>query len=78
MQLRGFLVQLLHFFFCINVLPLRLPTIADTRLLRQPSVSKDHIAFVFGGDIWISDRDGGRPVRITAHPAVGVCAAFFA
>jgi tricorn protease len=41
----------------------------DTRLLRQPSVSKDRIAFVFGGDIWVCDRDGGRPARITTHPA---------
>ncbi len=41
----------------------------DTRLLRQPAVSKDHLAFVFGGDIWVSDRDGQRPVRLTAHPA---------
>lgn len=41
----------------------------DTRLLRQPAISKDHLAFVYGGDIWISDRDGGLPVRLTAHPA---------
>jgi tricorn protease len=42
---------------------------AGTRLLRQPAVSKDHLAFVYGGDIWVSDRDGGRPMRITTHPA---------
>ena len=42
---------------------------SDTRLLRQPAVSKDHLAFVYGGDIWVSDRDGGHPIRITAHPA---------
>src|SRR5271165_254864 len=42
---------------------------AETLLLRQPSISKDHLAFVFGGDIWISDRDGQRPVRLTTHPA---------
>jgi tricorn protease len=40
-----------------------------TRLLRQPAVSKDHLAFVYGGDIWVSDRDGGHPMRITTHPA---------
>ena len=40
-----------------------------TRLLRQPAVSKEHLAFVYGGDIWVSDRDGGRPTRLTAHPA---------
>src|ERR1700677_3908953 len=42
---------------------------SPTRLLRQPAVSKDHIAFVYGGDIWVSDRDGGHAVQLTSHPA---------
>jgi tricorn protease len=42
---------------------------AGTRLLRQPAISKDHLAFVYGGDIWVSDRDGGHPTRVTTHPA---------
>jgi tricorn protease len=42
---------------------------SPTRLLRQPAVSKDHLAFVYGGDIWVSDRDGGHPIQITTHPA---------
>ncbi|MGB6354763.1 MAG: PDZ domain-containing protein [Steroidobacteraceae bacterium] len=37
--------------------------------MRQPAVSKDHLAFVYGGDIWVSDRDGGHPVQLTSHPA---------
>jgi tricorn protease len=41
----------------------------ETRLLRQPAVSKDRLAFVYAGDIWTSDRDGRNPTRITAHPA---------
>src|ERR1700723_3630950 len=41
---------------------------SPTRLLRQPAVSKDHIAFVYGGDIWVSDRDGGHAVQLTSHP----------
>jgi tricorn protease len=40
-----------------------------TRLLRQPAVSKDHLAFVYAGDIWVSDRDGQHPIRLTTHPA---------
>ena len=40
-----------------------------TRLLREPTVSKDHLAFVYAGDIWISDRDGQHPARITTDPA---------
>src|SRR5271165_5941003 len=42
---------------------------SPTRLLRQPTVSEDHLAFVYGGDIWVSDRDGQHPVRITTHQA---------
>lgn len=42
---------------------------ADTQLLRQPSVSRDHLAFVYGGDIWLADRDGKNPTRLTQHPA---------
>jgi tricorn protease len=69
MQARGFLFQLLAFFLLYQSTAADAADDSGTRLLRQPSISKDHLAFVFGGDIWISDRDGNRPVRITAHPA---------
>lgn len=41
----------------------------ETRLIRQPAVSRDHLAFVYGGDLWTSDRDGQHPVQLTTHPA---------
>ena len=37
-----------------------------TRLLRQPAVSADHLAFVFAGDLWVADRDGSNPRRLTS------------
>jgi tricorn protease len=37
-----------------------------TRLLRQPSVSRDLVAFEYGGDIWVVARSGGQARRITA------------
>ncbi len=40
---------------------------SGTLLLRQPTLSREHLAFVYGGDIWIADRDGGHPERLTAH-----------
>ncbi|MBC3829933.1 PD40 domain-containing protein [Undibacterium amnicola] len=43
--------------------------LADTQLLRQPSVTRDHLAFTYGGDIWLADRDGKNPTRLTQHPA---------
>ncbi|TVR93121.1 MAG: peptidase S41, partial [Wenzhouxiangellaceae bacterium] len=40
-----------------------------THLLRQPAVSADHLAFVYAGDLWISERDGANPRRLTTSPA---------
>ncbi len=41
-----------------------------TRLLRQPSISDDHIAFAYAGDIWIASTDGSDVLRITSTQAV--------
>ncbi len=41
---------------------------AGTRMLAQPTVSADHLAFVYDGDLWLSDRDGSNPRRLTTHP----------
>ena len=30
----------------------------DARMFRQPSVSKDQIAFVYAGDIWLVPKKG--------------------
>jgi len=42
---------------------------AETRFLQQPDISADRLAFVYGGDIWISARDGSDPRRLTSDPA---------
>lgn len=41
-----------------------------TRLLRQPSISADHIVFAHGGDLWVAARGGGDARRLTSTPAV--------
>lgn len=38
-----------------------------TLLLRQPTLSREHLAFIYGGEVWVADRDGGHPQRLTAH-----------
>ena len=38
-----------------------------SRLLRFPDIHKDKIAFVFAGDIWIVESDGGTARRLTSH-----------
>lgn len=42
---------------------------AQTLLLRQPAISKNQLAFVYAGDLWLADRDGKNPRRLTSHPA---------
>ncbi|HDZ04137.1 hypothetical protein LCGC14_0217970 [marine sediment metagenome] len=41
-----------------------------TRLLRQPDISTNHITFTYGGDIWVSNLNGGEAKRITSTQAV--------
>ena len=40
----------------------------DARMFRQPAVSKDQIAFVYAGDIWLVPKKGGAAVRLTSSP----------
>jgi tricorn protease len=55
-------------FVCSTIFSLS--TIAQgTLLLRQPSVSKQHIVFVHGDDLWVVAREGGDARRLTS--AVG-------
>jgi len=37
-----------------------------TRLLRQPTVSASHIAFMYANDIWVVARSGGDARRVTS------------
>ncbi|MBC7624239.1 MAG: PD40 domain-containing protein [Aeromicrobium sp.] len=45
-------------------------------LIRQPAVSRDHLAFVYAGDIWLADRSGNNTTRLTTHPADELAPAF--
>ena len=39
----------------------------DTRLVGDPAVSAEHVAFVYAEDLWIVGRDGGPARRLTSH-----------
>lgn len=41
----------------------------QTLLLRQPDISADKLAFVYAGDIWVANRDGSDPQRLTSNLA---------
>ncbi len=42
----------------------------DTRLLSQPAVSADHIAFIYAQDLWVANPDGTQPRRLTVSEGV--------
>lgn len=44
--------------------------VADTRLLTDPAISKDRIAFAYANDLWTAGLDGGNVKRLTSHPGV--------
>jgi tricorn protease-like protein len=61
--------------FCLAALyliclPLRAVDVKDTRLLANPALSEDFIAFVYAGDLWAADLDGGRVRRLTSDEGV--------
>lgn len=37
----------------------------DTRLLWQPAISNNAIAFIYAEDLWVANRDGSYPRRLT-------------
>ena len=49
----------------LNSLPVHAQNITDTRLLWQPAISNNHIAFIYAEDLWVANRDGSYPQRIT-------------
>ncbi|HEX5889925.1 MAG TPA: PDZ domain-containing protein [Pyrinomonadaceae bacterium] len=60
------LVFTLAVLVCLSV-----PVFAQgTRLLRHPTVSRDSIAFEYGGDLWVVSRNGGQARRVTSTQGV--------
>ncbi|MEM8995803.1 MAG: peptidase S41, partial [Acidobacteriota bacterium] len=61
----------------LTIAPAHAVSLEDTRLLQQPAVSDDHVAFVYAGDLWIVDLpagdavdgvlDAGKARRLTSH-----------
>jgi tricorn protease len=43
---------------------------AKPLLLRQPTLSRTDIAFMYGNDLWKVSREGGEAVRLTAGPGI--------
>ncbi len=42
----------------------------DTRMLSQPAISSDQIAFIYAEDLWVANTDGTQPRRLTVDEGV--------
>lgn len=42
----------------------------DTRLLSEPALSDSKIAFIYAEDLWVANRDGSNPRRLTIDEGV--------
>lgn len=51
----------------LSLLSLKASAIEDARLLRFPDIRKDLVAFVYAGDIWSVNAQGGDARRLTSH-----------
>jgi len=43
-----------------------IPNTSDTRLLTEPALSREHIAFIYAGDLWLANQDGRNVRRLTS------------
>ena len=43
---------------------------AQTRLLRQPTIHQNKIVFVYANDLWMTSADGGQAQRLTSNEGV--------
>jgi tricorn protease len=42
----------------------------DTRLMNSPAVSDNNIAFIYAEDLWIANKDGSNPKRLTIDEGI--------
>ncbi len=48
----------------------RAVSVTDTRMLAQPAISAQHVAFVYAGDLWVANQDGTNVRRLTTSQGV--------
>ena len=48
----------------------------DRLLAQRPTLSRTHIVFVYGGDLWSVPREGGAAQRLTTGPGIETSPAF--
>lgn len=59
-------------FACFFIFPVSVLGIdtKNTRMLAQPAISQYHIAFIYAEDLWVAQRDGSQPRRLTIDKGI--------
>jgi len=65
MQKIKFILSVIALFAVLSATSLKAQN--DARLMRFPDINKDLIAFVYAGDIWKVNANGGDAIRLTSH-----------
>jgi tricorn protease len=70
--MKRFSIQVILFLCFLAVLDVNLYGIntKDTRMLAQPAISADHIAFIYAEDLWVANVDGSAPRRLTVDEGI--------
>ena len=68
---KPYVIFILIFLF-IGIIPVKLFGIntKDTRMVSQPAISANHIAFIYAEDLWIANTDGSQPRRLTVDEGI--------
>lgn len=63
-------IQVVSIIICSLLFPIAIDAQApEPLMLESPTVSSNHIAFSYAGDIWVVDRQGGNARRLTTTPS---------
>jgi tricorn protease len=68
---KPYVIFILIFLF-ILIIPVKLFGIntKDSRMVSQPAISANHIAFIYAEDLWIANTDGSQPRRLTVDEGI--------
>ena len=62
-----YLLGTLSLFFTFTITA---QNVKDTRLMTNPAISKNKIAFIYAEDLWVANRDGSNPIRLTIDEGI--------
>jgi tricorn protease len=60
----------LNLILCTFLLSSTVSIAQETRLLSEPAISDSHISFIYAEDLWVANRDGSNPIRLTIDEGI--------